>query len=85
MKKERIIAFPQPVIDGQRGGCYRAVCLVLRQYAAGGTVLEKSWDVFKVPDIGVIINGMIIVEMKAVVKMVGINRRYSSQYKDDIK
>jgi len=44
--------------------------LVLRQYAAGRAVLKKFGDIMDVPDIRIIINGMAIVEMKAVVKVV---------------
>jgi hypothetical protein len=85
VKKERIVTIPQPVIYRQRGGCYRAVRLVLRQYAAGGPILKKAGYVLNVPDIGVVVNRMTVVKMEPIIKVVGINRRDRSQQENDVK
>lgn len=84
MKEKRIIAIPQPVINGQRGGCYRPVRLVLRQYTAGRSVLKKLRNVVDIPDIGIAVNRVTVVEMKAIVKMVEINGGDGQQNKTDI-
>lgn len=85
MKKERIVAIPKPIINCERGGGYRPVRLILRQNTAGAAVFKEMRNVFDVPDVGIVIDGMAVVKMKAIVKVVGIHRRNSSENKNDIK
>ena len=79
MEEKWVVTIAQPIIDGQGSGGYGAVRLVLRQDTAGAAILKKLRDIVNIPDIGVAVDRMAIVEMKAIIKMVGINQRDNQQ------
>lgn len=85
MEEKRVVTIAHPIVNGQRSGSYRAVSLVLRQDAAGAAILKKLRDIVNIPDIGVAVDGVTIVEMEAIIKMVGVNQGDNQQDDASIK
>ena len=46
----------------------------MRKDTAGAAILKKLRDIVNIPDIGVAVDGVTIVEMEAIIKMVGVNQ-----------
>ena len=85
MEEKRVVTIAHPIVDRQGCGGYRAVGLVLRQDAAGAAILKKLRDIVNIPDIGVAVDGVTIVEMEAIIKMVGVNQGDNQQDDASIK
>ena len=85
MEEKGVVTIAQPIVNGQRSSGYRAVSLVLRQDAAGAAIFKKLRDVMNIPDIGIAVDGVTIVEMEAIVKMVRINQGDNQQDDASIK
>ena len=85
MEEKWVVTIAQPIVDRQGCGGNRAVSLVLRQDAAGAAILKKLRDIVNIPDIGVAVDGVTIVEMEAIVKMVGVNQGDNQQDDASIK
>ena len=85
MKIKGIVTVPQPIVDSQRSGGYRAVRLVLRQDTAGAAVFKKLRDIFNIPDIWITVDRVAVVKMETIVKMVGVNYGGSQQNEAGVK
>jgi hypothetical protein len=68
----------QPVVKRKSGAYNRPVRLVRRQRAEGGTVFKKERYIADIPDVNVVNYSVRIIEMKPVVKVIGVrgNNRY---------
>ena len=75
VEKERHIPFPQAVIDGQRGRHDRAIHLACRVHAEVGRIGEKARHIAQIPDEAVLDDGMGIVKVESVLKVVGVGRQ----------
>jgi hypothetical protein len=75
-------AVSQPVIDGERRGDDGPVGLVRRQGTEGGGIPEEQRDVTDILDVDVVHDGMGVVEMEAVEKMVRVGNGRRDQQKN---
>ena len=75
MKPYRVIIACKPVINGKAGNNNGPVSLVLRQYTTGTAISKKPGDIFQRADVGIVDDGVKIVKMKSVVKMIGVNEQ----------
>ena len=70
VKEKRVAISWEPVIKSQRGRYYRSVALVAWIGAEGGGIGKKFRDVFYILDERVVLDGMWIVKMKWIMKMI---------------
>ena len=79
MKPERVL---QPalqfVINSECGGKHGTKRLVAAEGTPRGAVSKKFRNVFEVADVNVAVDGVHVIEMKCIVKMVGVNDKCCS-------
>ena len=77
------VAAGQPIIEGECGLQHRPVRLVLRQHTEGGRVREILRQVAEVADERVVEDGVAVVEVEAVLEMVGVSPAHQGGHSDD--
>ena len=84
MKPERGVAMAESVVQRQRSGDHGPISAVGRKHAEGGGVGKEARQVAQTSDIGIVDDGMGIVEVKRIVKMIGVGGAHGQQ-KDGCK
>src|SRR5580704_19466760 len=76
-------ATAEPIIDRQGEGNQRPVGAIGRQNAKRARIGEEQGSVPQTANIGIVDDGVAIVEMKSVAEMVGIGEPYGAQHQGD--
>ena len=71
----------EPVVDGEESRDKWAIRLVARKRAEGRGVAEEERNISQLLDGGVVYDGVRIVEVKAVLKMIGVSREEGTEQK----
>ena len=73
--KSRFESVSQPVVYREGGGRQGAVGLIGGQGTLGSRAGKKQRNIFDTSDTGVVDDGVIVVKMKGVMKMIGIGNQ----------
>ena len=80
MKVEWLQSAAEPIIEGQRKRDQRAVGSVRGENAESCRIGEEQFRVVQAADIGVVVDGVKVVEVKPVLEVIGVGERHGRQH-----
>jgi hypothetical protein len=82
VKPEYVLVSPQGIVKSQGRGNKRTVTSVTGKRAECIAIGKKMRNLMQAADIGIVYNGMGIIKMEGILKMIGIGKPYSQKEKD---